>query len=281
MPARFPLTLFEPCKRYFRFSNLALVKRFWLICLASLALVFVAVSLQAQSIESRFETHFFEHRGLRVPYRLMKPQAMAQQARYPLVLYLHGAGERGNDGGDVILKHGALEFAKRQDRFPCYVLAPQCPKGMKWSPYRKELGYYRLSDSASAIQDLLAALVRFVQAQERVDSSRLYVVGISMGGFGAWELAMRNPSLFAAAVPICGGGDATQARRLAHLSVWAFHGAADSIIKVEWSRAMIDSLKAAGGSTRYSEFQDVGHDVWTRAFATEELYEWLFAQKKR
>ncbi|MCS6988155.1 MAG: prolyl oligopeptidase family serine peptidase [Chloroherpetonaceae bacterium] len=257
------------------------MKKRSLIVLVSIVCASLTVVAKAQQAEATFEKHFFERRGLKIPYRLLSPRASSKEARYPLVLYLHGAGERGNDGSDLVLKHGALEFAKRQDRFPCYVLAPQCPKEMKWSPYQKELGYYRLADTASAIQEAVAELVKFIQSQRAVDSSRVYVVGLSMGGFGAWELAMRNPSLFAAAVPICGGGDATKARLIKHLPVWVFHGADDQIIKVQWSRQMVDSLKAAGGSPRYTEFPYVGHNAWSPAFATEELYEWLFAQKKR
>lgn len=246
----------------------------------ALVLASVSVLLNAQPEAARFEIDFFEHRGLKIPYRLLKPQGASKKSAYPLVLCLHGAGERGNDGGDLILKHVPMEFAKRQNKYPCYVLAPQCPKEMKWSPYQKELGYYRLSDTASIIQELLVELVKFIAAREAVDSARIYVVGISMGGFGTWELVMRNSSMFAAAVPICGGGDATKAHLLARLPIWVFHGSDDQVIKVEWSRAMVDSLRARGGRARYTEFAFVGHNAWSPAFATEELYEWLFSQKK-
>ncbi len=249
--------------------------------LLALTLASGSLSINAQQENSRFALHFFEHRGLKIPYRLFVPTFHSPKATYPLVLYLHGAGERGNDGNDLVLKNGALEFEKRQSQYPCYILVPQCPKELKWSPYQKELGYYRLADSASLIQDALLHLVRFIQSHHAVDSLRQYVVGMSMGGFGTWELVMRNPSLFAAAVPICGGGDVTNVQHVKHLPIWVFHGSDDQVIKVDWSRALVDSLKALGAPVRYTEFPNVGHNAWSPAFATEELYQWLFSQKKR
>ncbi len=249
--------------------------------LLALTLASGSLSINAQQEHSRFALHFLEHRGLKIPYRLFVPTSHSPKATFPLVLYLHGAGERGNDGNDIVLKNGALEFEKHQSQYPCYILVPQCPKDMKWSPYQKELGYYRLADTASLIQEALVHLVRFIQSHHAVDSLRLYVVGISMGGFGTWELIMRNPSLFAAAVPICGGGDVTNVQRIKHLPIWVFHGTDDQIIKVGWSRALIDSLKMHGAPVRYTEFPNVGHNAWSPAFATDELYQWLFSQKKR
>ncbi|MGQ9805852.1 MAG: prolyl oligopeptidase family serine peptidase [Chlorobiales bacterium] len=245
-----------------------------------LLLVSVSSSLLAQSELSRFETHFFEYGDFKFPYRLFVPTVQSSNARYPLVLYLHGAGERGNDASDLVLKNGALEFAKRETQFPCFVLVPQCPKDMKWSPYQKELGYYRLSDTASVIQQALMHLLDNIQARYAIDSSRIYVVGISMGGFGTWELIMRNPARFAAAVPICGGGDVTKVQCIQHLPIWVFHSADDQVIPVHWSRTLVDSLKSLDAPVRYTEFQAMGHNAWTPAFATDALYKWLFSQKK-
>ncbi|MFQ3598131.1 MAG: prolyl oligopeptidase family serine peptidase [Chloroherpetonaceae bacterium] len=257
-----------------------LLKRLLTRTLLLFVLAGVSFSLCAQQEYSRFKTDFFEHRGLKIPYRFFTPAVTSSQKTYPLVLYLHGAGERGNDASNLVLKNGAWEFAKRQTQYPCYVLVPQCPKEMKWSPYQKELGYYRLSDTASLIQELLIELLNDVQRRYLVDTSRVYVVGISMGGFGTWELVMRNPSRFAAAVPICGGGDVTQVRRIQHLPIWVFHGTDDQVIPVHWSRTLVDSLKALGSPVQYTEFPNVGHNAWSPAFANEALYEWLFSQKK-
>lgn len=257
-----------------------LTKRLLIRTLPLLVLASVSFSLYAQQENSRFTLHFFEHRGLTIPYRLFEPKIHSPSATFSLVLYLHGAGERGNDGSDIVLKNGALEVAKREMRYPCYIVVPQCPKEMKWSPYQKELGTYRLSDTASVIQELIIALLDSIQTKYAVDTSRVYVAGISMGGFGTWELVMRHPSRFAAAVPICGGGDVTKVHRLKHLPIWVFHGSDDQVIKVQWSRALVDSLKALGAPVRYTELPNVGHDAWTPAFSNDALYEWLFSQKK-
>ncbi|MFN3562307.1 MAG: prolyl oligopeptidase family serine peptidase [Chloroherpetonaceae bacterium] len=257
-----------------------LTKRLLIRTLPLLVLASVSFSLHAQQENSRFALHFFEHRGLTIPYRLFEPNRDLPNAKFPLVLYLHGAGERGNDGSEIILKNGALDFAKRQSQYPCYIVVPQCPKEMKWSPYQKELGYYRLADTASIIQELIIALLDSIQMNYAVDTSRVYVAGISMGGFGTWELVMRHPSRFAAAVPICGGGDVTKVHRLKLLPIWVFHGSDDQVIKVQWSRSLVDSLKTLGAPVRYTELPNIGHNAWTPAFATDELYEWLFSQKK-
>lgn len=256
-------------------TNLLPLRTLFVLLLAS-----VCFSLYAQQESSRFDTHSFEYRGLKLPYRFFAPTMQSPHKTYPLVLYLHGAGERGNDASNLVLKNGALEFAKRETQFPCFVLVPQCPQNLKWSPYQKELGYYHLSDTASVIQELLIELVNDVQRRYAVDTSRTYVVGLSMGGFGTWELVMRHPSRFAAAVPICGGGDITKVQRIQHLPLWVFHGADDQVVKVSWSRAFVDSLKALGSSVRYTEFPYVGHNAWSPAFATDELYKWLFSQTK-
>ncbi len=257
-----------------------LVKRLPIRTLLLFVSASVSFSLYAQQEDSRFDTYFFEHRGLKIPYRFFVPVVQSPDKTFPLVLYLHGAGERGNDASNLVLKNGALNFANRQTQYPCYVLVPQCPKEMKWSPYQKELGYYRLSDTVSLIQELLVELLNDVQRRYAVDTSRVYVVGISMGGFGTWELVMRNPSRFAAAVPICGGGDASQVRRIKHLPLWVFHGADDQVIPVQWSRTLVESLKALGAPVRYTEFPNVGHNAWSPAFAMDAFYEWLFSQKK-
>lgn len=257
------------------------MKRLLSRTLLSLLFASVSFSLTAQQEHSRFQTHVFEYRGLKIPYRFFAPTLHSPDKTVPLVLYLHGAGERGNDAGDIVLKNGALNFASRESQYPCYVLVPQCPQNMKWSPYQKELGYYRLSDSASIIQELLIALLDSIQQVYAVDTSRVYVVGISMGGFGTWELVMRNPLRFAAAVPICGGGDITKVQRIKHLPLWVFHSADDQVIPVHWSRALVDSLKTLGAPIQYTEFADVGHNAWSPAFANDSLYKWLFSQKKR
>jgi predicted peptidase len=126
---------------------------------------------------------------------------------------------------------------------------------------------------------LTMALVASLETEYPVDTNRLYVTGLSMGGYGTWDAIQRFPAKFAAAVPVCGGGDATAAKAIAKVPVWAFHGAKDTAVKPERSRDMIAALKAAGGAPKYTEYPDVGHNSWVNAYNTPELYEWMFAQK--
>src|SRR5207244_7702516 len=120
-----------------------------------------------------------------------------------------------------------------------------------------------------------------LQKEFSIDPKRLYITGLSMGGYGTWDLISRHPELFAAAAPICGGGDEDQAEKIAKLPIWIFHGAKDQAVPVERSRNMVTALKKAGGEPKYTEYPDVGHDSWVRAYKDPELFAWLFAQKKK
>jgi len=214
-------------------------------------------------------------------YRLLRPLDLEPGQLYPLILFLHGAGERGSDNSRQIAYLPAwLAEPTWREAFPCYVLAPQCRDDERWSDVS-------WADAASTPQaaeptpDLSAAAAALaaVVADEAVDPRRIYLTGLSMGGFGAWELATRMLGRFAALLPICGGGDETTAARLSDLPIWCFHGAADVVVPVERSRSMIAALQAAGGSPKYSELPGVGHDAWTAAYRDRAVLEWLFAQR--
>lgn len=215
-------------------------------------------------------------------YRLLKPDAMAPGTTYPVVLFLHGAGERGDDNLRQLkyLPAWLAEPAAR-DAHPCFLIAPQCRENERWvdvawgdpqsSPQPPEPGV----DLAAALAALDAVL-----AQEPCDRERVYLTGLSMGGYGTWDLAARMPERFAAALPICGGGDERTAARLATLPLWAFHGDADKAVPVERSRTMIAAVKAAGGMPRYTELPGVGHDSWTPAYRDPKVLDWLFSQRR-
>jgi predicted peptidase len=251
--------------------------------LAALSLVFAvpAVSRAADAKEA-FKPRVFEApSGRKLRYRLMEPQNYDPQKKYPLVLFLHGAGERGDDNV-IQLVHGMNDFAKDENRekYPCFVVAPQCPKGQQWVnvPWSDDAHTQpeKPSDPLQDTFDLLQAL----RKEFSIDSQRLYVTGLSMGGFGTWDLIQRHPDLFAAAAPICGGGDEKQAARLAKLPIWAFHGDQDTVVKPARSRNMIAAIKAAGGEPRHTEYPGVGHNSWAPAYSDPKLLEWLFAQRR-
>ena len=219
----------------------------------------------------------------RFRYRLLRPAAMEPGKKYPLVLFLHGAGERGSDNL-AQLKYLPTWLAEPglRDRHPCFVVAPQCRADHQWAPY--DWAAKTSSPLAATLTTDLAAAVAAVDAvvaAEAIESERIYLSGLSMGGYGAWELAARMPERFAAVAPICGGGDEAQAAKLVGLPVWCFHGADDKVVPVERSRSMVAAIKAAGGEPKYSELPGVGHDSWTPAYRDSELLDWLFRQRRR
>lgn len=216
-----------------------------------------------------------------LPYRLLAPAKVGRRVRLPLVLFLHGAGERGSDN-TAPLAHVVRLFCTPENRrrYPCYVVAPQCASDEKWTNVDWFAPRHALPPVPSRAMTLVLKLVADLQARLPVDPCRFYVTGLSMGGYGTWDLCSRQPELAAAAIPICGGGDEKQARRLAALPIWVFHGAKDSVVPPPRSRNMVKALRAAGGNPRYTEFPDADHNSWDPAIADPEFLPWLFAQRR-
>lgn len=192
---------------------------------------------------------------VRFHYRLLQPTGRKQSHPYPLVVFLHGAGERGNDN-IMRLEYFPAWLAKRPVRrtFPCFVLAARCRDNCQWNDCDWENKQSVPLTSRPSV-DLSAAIevMDTVIASEPVDVQRIYLVGLSMGGYGAWDLVSKMPSRFAAVVPICGGGDKNQAEKISHVPIWCFHGASDAVVPVERSRSMIAAIRSAGGRPQYSE----------------------------
>jgi predicted peptidase len=197
--------------------------------------------------------------GLRGLLYLPPGHGAEPDRRWPLVLSLHGAGERGSDL-ELVKVHGIPRRIVEGRDFPFIVIAPQCPALARWQP------------------DQLLALLDEIDATHAVDPDRVYVTGISMGGFGTWALAIAAPDRFAAIVPICGGGNPDQVCRIAHVPVWAFHGALDDVVPRQYSDEMVEALRACGGNVRYTVYPHAGHDSWTETYENPELYAWLLAQ---
>jgi predicted peptidase len=215
-------------------------------------------------------------------YRLLGPKSITPGTRYPLVIFLHGAGERGNDNLSQ-LKYFPTWMAEPSARkaHPCFVLAPQCRDEQKWV----DVDWSKIEStpqSPTPTVDMLAVIAAIEDTLQRepIDPARIYLTGLSMGGYGSWDLAARMPDRFAAVLPICGGGDGATAAKIKDLPIWCFHGDADTAVRVERSRTMIEALRAAGGAPKYSELAGVGHDSWTPAYRDPDVLAWLFAQKK-
>jgi dipeptidyl aminopeptidase/acylaminoacyl peptidase len=187
--------------------------------------------------------------------------------RYPLVIWLHGSGQSGTDneaqmGGAT----GIFTNAEHQAKNPCIMIAPQCPDS--------DIGWNNL------VANNLMALIADLADKLPIDSKRLYLTGSSMGGFGAWNLAAKYPTVFAAVVPLCGGGDTKKADILKTVPIWAFHGDKDDMVPVERTRNAVAAIKAAGGTLcKYNELAGVGHGITGIAYPMPELHEWIFAQR--
>jgi predicted peptidase len=184
--------------------------------------------------------------------------------QWPLILFLHGAGERGSDLNKV-RRHGLPTVTDRQPDFPFIVISPQCPAGTYW-PY--------------LVDDLNDLLDRTLK-QYRVDPQRIYLTGMSMGGYGTFYLSMAYPERFAALAPICGGGDPSRASRIKHLPIWVFHGARDNIVPIEESEIMVSALRKTGANVQFTVYPNANHDSWTETYNNPELYEWFLRHENK
>jgi len=184
---------------------------------------------------------------------------------YPLVLFLHGAGERGEDINFVEV-HGIPKLIKMGKEFPFITIAPQCPFDRWWSD--------------KVFVKALISLIEKTKTQYNVDDSRIYATGLSMGGYGTLAIAMERPDLFSGIIPICGGGDLNKIGRLEHMPIWLFHGDADTVVPVENSTKIYDVLKPINKNIKITIYEDVGHDSWTETYENNDLYEWLLNQNK-
>jgi lysophospholipase L1-like esterase/predicted esterase len=215
-------------------------------------------------------------------YRLLTPAVTEPGARYPLILFLHGSGERGDDN-TLQLTHFPRRMVtpERRAEFPCFVLAPQCPEDERWTLDEWSSLESRPLDPepTRAMQAAIAALMEVVRTRP-IDVDRIYLTGLSMGGYGAFELALRHSDWFAAVAPVCGGSDEREVARLAGLPLSIWHGDADSAVPVARSRAMVSALRALGEAPEYNELPGVGHDAWNHAYADGGCLPWLFAQRR-
>jgi predicted peptidase len=209
-----------------------------------------------------------------LPCRVLLPHDY-QPARfaYPLVLFLHGSGERGSDN-HAQLRHGVAGFNAPtvRARHPAIVVAPQAPAGGNWGG-----SWY---GGRTPIQDQAIAIARELATRGSVDADRVYLAGLSMGAIGGWDLLVRATGLFAAALLVCGDPDPANAEALRDLPIWSLHGGADDVVRPDNDRAIAARIAALGGELRYTELPGVGHEAWTPVFADDAVHDWLFAQRR-
>jgi predicted esterase len=204
-----------------------------------------------------------------IPYRLFEPQLSSPSEKVPLILFLAGAGDRGTDDVSQVFWMGNLQSHTASGAYAAYVLAPQLRPGNRWDTSGKK---------PSECETLTMTALRQAMANPNVDTSRIYLTGISLGSKGAWDMLFRYPTQFAAAVPMSYGGDPGTAKTIKDIPIWAFHGSADHVISVGTTRRMIAALQKAGGDPNYTEIAGGSHYIWPQVYNAPDLYAWLFAQ---
>jgi predicted peptidase len=248
--------------------------------------LFTAIAAQSQDQSMYLKKEFLGQDGSVLPYRILFPLDYDETHKYPLILVLHGAGERGNDNEKQLI-HGGKLFVDSvmRRKYPAIVVFPQCATESYWSsvsidrekqPLQLNFDYTRpvttpLKNAISLVQQLVR--------DEAVDSKRIYITGLSMGGMGTFEAVHRYPDIFASALPICGGGDTVRYKKV-KVPFWVFHGGADAVVDVRYSRGMVNKLKDLKVSVKYTEYPGVNHNSWDNAFAEPDFLKWMFGNKR-
>lgn len=258
------------------------------ILLISFGCLGMVMSSMAQDL-STYEAKMLIHRGDTLPYRILYPENYDPEGDYPVLFFLHGAGERGNDNEKQLI-HGGQLFLNdtvRRD-FPAIVVFPQCPAASYWSNVNAQTQpsggrefYFSTGGKPSEGMRLFLRLVRQVLKNEAVDRQRVYIGGLSMGGMGTYEALRRKPRLFAAAFAICGGDNTANVFKYAHVPLWIFHGEKDDVVPPMHSRVIVQELKRLGAEPKYTFYPEANHNSWDPAFAEPDFLPWLFSHRKK
>ncbi len=254
-----------------------------------LSICFSMANVKAQDF-SKFEKKTFVKGIDTLQYRILYPKNFDKTKNYPLILVLHGAGERGSDN-EKQLTHGAKLFLDEQvrEKYPAVVVFPQCPASSYWSNVtikvdsstKKRLFEFQSGGKPTAAMGSLIKFVNDFIKEPYLDKNRLYVGGLSMGGMGTFELLWRKPGKFVAAFPICGGGSPEKVKKYAKKTdFWVFHGDADAVVDPENSEIMVKALKENGANVKFTLYPGVNHNSWDNAFAEPDLLPWLFKHVK-
>ncbi len=244
--------------------------------------ILLLVSFKSDAQVSRFSAEkFINKNGDTLQYRYLFPDYDTVR-KYPLVIFLHGSGERGNDNV-AQLKWGVMNFAtdEMMKLHPAFVIAPQCPQKMAWSNFERNKGQVgNLKSTPSKPMELVIELIRETIKTMPVDTNRIYITGLSMGGYGTFDAIERYPGLFAAAMPVCGGGDTSKAGSIAHIPIWIFHGSEDAAVDPQNAYNMAEALRKAGAHPGLTIYPETGHFSWIAAYSDMQAMDWLFRQHK-
>ena len=247
-----------------------------ILAIVCMALLFSCSSAEAQKSRKQEAKRpsslkkFTAKDGTSIEYKIISPEAIEEGRKYPLVLALHGRG--GNTAAAPKLASDEL-----RTKFPCFIMVPESTKAGNWAnPPKRTKRKQAIKAMLPAALEALDALIK----KHPIDTQRIYVTGQSMGGVGTFGAISLRPDFFAAAVPIAGGWDPSEAAKLKDVPIWVFHGDQDKVVPTKYSQEMVTALKAAGGTPKYTEYKGVGHDSWSRTYDAAETWDWLFKQRK-
>ncbi len=254
-----------------------------------LILSFLTLQLSAQAQDRElFERREFTSEGDTLRYRILYPEGFSEAKEYPLIVFLHGAGERGSDN-EAQLTHGSDLFLKPDIRkdFPAVVIFPQAPKDDYWAKVEVdrnktpfEFNFKNEEEPTKALH-LVMALLNSFASEDYINKNRIYVGGLSMGGMGTYEILSRMPETFAAAFAICGGADPAIAENYPEgFPIWIFHGEKDDVVPPAWSKTMAREINSHGGNAKLSLYPNDNHNSWDSAFSEPYLLPWLFSNQK-
>jgi len=253
------------------------------ICATCVMLFCWGILLPLMAQNELFQKHIYKNNEFEMPYRLHLPDNYDENKSYPVILYFHGAGERGIDN-EITLKNGVQNFASDENRikYPCIIIVPQCPPAYRWVEVHWALPSHTMPEQMSLPMKHSMLLLNEITELYSADTNRIYVTGLSMGGFGTWDAISRFPNTFAAAVPVCGGGDLAFAKTLTGIPIWAFHGKLDKVVIPERSEHMIQEIIKHGGKfAKLTIYNNVAHNAWVNAYSDQKMIDWMFAQTKQ
>jgi predicted peptidase len=243
--------------------------------------ILFSLYITSSSVNAQFDVQTFNFETDSMPYLLLKPLNFDSSKSYPLILFLHGSGERGHDNKRTVTHIESLLTAdSNRIVFPAFVLVPQCDTGHRWVEVDWKALSHTQPTEPSKYMRLSIELLHEIESRFPIDPKRIYVTGLSMGGFGTWDIIARLPNKFAAAAPVCGGGDIETAAVIKNIPIWIFHGSTDKVVKASRSNDMYEALKKVDGDVKYSEYQEVGHDSWKPAYREPDFLKWMFGQRK-
>jgi len=226
-----------------------------------LILIFLLLSCTSESAEENNNANSTDI----IAHKIYVPEDYNEDVDLPLLIFLHGAGERGEDL-DMLDIHGPPMRVKNGENFPFVIISPLCPKGSYWDDF----------DMQKSVKELIEK----TKEDYAIDKNRIYMTGLSMGGFGTWAYAMNFPEELAAIAPICGGGKIWRTSRITDIPIWAFHGTDDAVVPYDYSTSLVDAVNEQGGNAKLTSYDNVGHLSWIEPYGTDSLYNWFLEHSK-